>query len=55
MYRTFNMGIGMMVIVDEEKIDDIVHRFTAHGEEVVIIGEICAMHKDDEEQVELVF
>jgi len=55
MYRTFNMGIGMMVIVDEETIDDIVHRFTAHGEEVAIIGEICAMHKDDEDQVELIF
>ena len=55
MYRTFNMGIGMMVIVDDEAIDDIVHRFTAHGEEVAVIGEISAMQEGDEEQVKLIF
>ncbi len=55
MYRTFNMGIGMMVIVDEDAIDDITHRFKAHGEEVAIIGEISAMGEEDEEQVKLIF
>ncbi|MEN8200179.1 MAG: phosphoribosylformylglycinamidine cyclo-ligase [Thermodesulfobacteriota bacterium] len=54
MYRTFNMGIGMMVIVDNEDIDDILHRFKAHGEEAAVIGEVCSL-KDGEEQVKLLF
>ncbi len=54
MYRTFNMGIGLMVIVDDKEVDDIVHRFAAHGEDVAIIGEVAAL-KDGEEQVILNF
>lgn len=54
MYRTFNMGIGLMVAVDEQDADDIVHRFNAHGEEAFIIGEITTQ-KEDEEQVVLTF
>lgn len=55
MYRTFNMGIGLMAIVDTEKAADICHHFQAHGEDVSIIGEIAACKKDGEEQVELIF
>jgi phosphoribosylformylglycinamidine cyclo-ligase len=40
MYRTFNMGIGLMVIVNEAKADDICHHFEALGETATIIGEI---------------
>ena len=54
MYRTFNMGIGLMAIVDASDVDDIAHRFKAHGEEVCIIGDIAA-RDNDEEQVELLF
>ena len=54
MYRTFNMGIGLMVIVDDNDVEDIAHRFKAHGEEVSIIGEITTQ-KNDEAQVELIF
>ena len=54
MYRTFNMGIGLMVAVDDEDVDDILHRFKAHGEEAIIIGEITSQ-KEGEEQVILKF
>ncbi len=48
MYRTFNMGIGLMVIVDDTDVDDIVHRFGAHGETVSIIGEITTAKGQDD-------
>jgi len=40
MFRTFNMGIGLLVIVSEAKADDICHHFEALGETASIIGEI---------------
>ncbi|MBA3007171.1 MAG: phosphoribosylformylglycinamidine cyclo-ligase [Proteobacteria bacterium] len=54
MYRTFNMGIGLMAIVEESVADDIVHHFGALGEQAYIIGEIAATENGDEEQVELI-
>ncbi len=54
MYRTFNMGIGLMVAVDDDIVEDVIHRFQAHGEEAFVMGEITAL-KGDEEQVELQF
>jgi phosphoribosylformylglycinamidine cyclo-ligase len=42
MYRTFNMGIGMMAIVAENSVEDMLHQFKAHGEEPFLIGEIRA-------------
>ena len=39
-YRTFNMGIGLMVIVDAEKADVICSAFNELGEEASIIGEV---------------
>jgi phosphoribosylformylglycinamidine cyclo-ligase len=46
MYRTFNMGIGLMVIVDHESTEDITRQFKALGEIPYIIGKIAA-HKDE--------
>lgn len=40
MYRTFNMGIGLLVIVSEESASDIIHHFEAMGETVYSIGEV---------------
>lgn len=40
MYRTYNMGIGMMVIVPDSSTDDMLHQFRAHGEQPYLIGEI---------------
>ena len=42
MYRTFNMGIGMMAIVAESSVEDLLHQLKAHGEEPFLIGEIRA-------------
>ncbi len=42
MYRTFNMGIGMMVVVADRSVEDMMHQFKAHGEEPFLIGEIRA-------------
>ena len=40
MYRTFNMGIGFMVIVEEKDVNDIMLQFTALGEIPYLIGEV---------------
>ncbi len=47
MYRTFNMGIGFMVIVDEQHLNDIMQQFTAVGEQPYYIGEVLA--RDEQE------
>lgn len=49
MYRTFNMGIGLMAIVDDSKANDIVHHFSAVGEQPFIIGEIATREEGDAE------
>ena len=54
MYRTFNMGIGLLVIVDEDKASDINHHFEALGEEPYIIGEIVSLAEGEENLVEIV-
>ncbi len=53
MYRTFNMGIGLLVIVDEAKANDIRHHFEAVGEEAYIIGEIAPMEEGATDTVEI--
>lgn len=53
MYRTFNMGIGLLVIVDEAKVNDIKHHFEAVGEEAYIIGEIAPMAEGETDAVEI--
>jgi len=49
MYRTFNMGIGLMLIVSEEKADDILTRLNTHVE-TYIIGTVA----DGDKTVEIV-
>ena len=52
MYRTFNMGIGMMALVPDNEAEDIMQQFTALGEKPFVIGEIVQGKKcDTEEQV----
>jgi phosphoribosylformylglycinamidine cyclo-ligase len=53
MYRTFNMGIGLLVIADESKVEDIRHHFEAVGEKSYIIGEIVSLAEDETDLVEL--
>jgi phosphoribosylformylglycinamidine cyclo-ligase len=42
MYRTFNMGIGFMAIVEDKDVNDIMLQFSALGETPYLIGEIQA-------------
>jgi phosphoribosylformylglycinamidine cyclo-ligase len=55
MYRTFNMGIGLLVIVDEDMADDIALQFNALGESTFVIGKIVAVKDDLDPVVELQF
>ncbi len=47
MYRTFNMGIGMMLILDDKELEDVSHRLEALGETPYLIGEIQAIDDSD--------
>ncbi|XOF32304.1 MAG: phosphoribosylformylglycinamidine cyclo-ligase [Candidatus Electrothrix sp. YB6] len=40
MYRTFNMGIGMMAVLPDDDVDFALQHFTAMGEQPFVIGEI---------------
>ncbi len=40
MRRTFNLGIGLIVIVPKRKADDAVALLSGHGEEPLVIGEV---------------
>lgn len=52
MYRTFNMGIGFLVIVSDRLLNDIMQQFTALGEKPYYIGEVLSCG-DGEPSVEL--
>ncbi len=49
MLRTFNCGIGMIVIADKARADEVVRALTEAGEAPVVLGEIIAPtgHKSD--------
>ncbi len=53
MYRTFNMGIGMVLAVTADETEDILDRLTGLGEKAWVIGEISAC-PDCGECIELV-
>ena len=53
MYRTFNMGIGFMVIVEEKDVNDVLLQFSALGETPYLIGEVRA-EAEAEMQVEFI-
>ena len=50
MYNTFNMGIGMMVVVDKNDVDKTISAIAKAGEKAFVIGEI----KEGEKGVTLV-
>lgn len=41
-YRVFNMGIGLMVLVEEEDLDGVMNHFRSVGENPYVIGETLA-------------
>ncbi|MCK4501417.1 MAG: phosphoribosylformylglycinamidine cyclo-ligase, partial [Desulfuromonadales bacterium] len=51
MYRTFNYGIGMVLVVPANKADDIIGRLAGLDEQAYLIGEIVTA---DEPSVELI-
>ena len=53
LYRTFNYGIGMVLVVRKEDADDIISRLHGLHEQAYVIGEIAAC-EDSAAQVELV-
>ena len=46
MYRTFNMGIGMVVIVSKEEASAIIQELETQGETVWQIGEVIVGKQD---------
>lgn len=53
MYRTLNCGVGMVICVPEETVDQALALLSAEGESAWVIGHIAAANAD-EEQVELI-
>ena len=52
LYRTFNYGVGMVLVVPRDSADDILSRIQGLGEKAYLIGEIAASD-DQAERVEL--
>jgi len=48
MLRTFNNGIGMILIVRPKEIEDVLNRLNSLGEKAFVIGEIGKAEKDQE-------
>jgi len=48
MYRTFNMGIGMVLVVAENDTEDMIDRLHGLGEQAWVIGEINGCEKGSE-------
>lgn len=53
MFRTFNNGIGMVLIVHESDVEEIMIRLSGLKEEAFLIGEIAA-RKDGDQSVEFI-
>jgi len=54
MFRTFNCGIGMVLIVKAKEVDDIMSQLTALAESPYLIGEIASLKGEDDARVEIV-
>ncbi len=53
MCRTFNCGIGMVVVVDAKDVDDVFQQLIALGEKPYIMGEIAAKKSKKDRSVEI--
>lgn len=46
MYRTFNCGIGLVVVVPQAEADDVLSQLRASGEQAVVMGEVESRRSD---------
>ena len=51
MYRTFNCGVGMILVVKPEHADDAIAHLNDAGETAFLLGEIRAGAKDPQIQI----
>ena len=51
MLRTFNCGVGMVAIVENQHVEPVMNTLNGEGEEVTIIGEICQRGGKDDDAV----
>ena len=54
MMRTFNNGIGLVAVVPEEKLQEVINRLTGSGEKAWAIGEVTKTRKNARTRVQLV-
>ena len=54
MMRTFNNGIGLVAVVPEEKVQEVLNRLTGSGEKAWAIGEVTKTRKNARSRVQLV-
>ena len=53
MMRTFNSGLGMVLVVPADEAEDVVDRLDANNQQAFLVGEVAA-REEDQPQVELV-
>ena len=51
MYRTFNCGVGMVIVVPADKIEQSIEILTAHGENAWHIGAINDKAEGEEQVI----
>ncbi|NIQ95385.1 MAG: phosphoribosylformylglycinamidine cyclo-ligase [Desulfuromonadales bacterium] len=51
MYRTFNNGIGMAIIVPEQQVDDVLTRLSGLDERAWVIGEVARSREEDQQVI----
>ncbi|XCN72000.1 MAG: phosphoribosylformylglycinamidine cyclo-ligase [Candidatus Electrothrix aestuarii] len=47
MYRTFNMGIGLMTVVKDADVESVIQHFEAMGEKAFVIGKVLAAQEGE--------
>jgi len=51
MYNTFNMGVGMCVIVARDQVDEALSILRANGDDAYVIGEIIEAPESGEKVI----
>jgi len=51
MFRTFNMGVGLVIVIEEEQVEEILERLNGMGEAAYLIGEIMERPEENAPRV----